>query len=81
MSEPVTVSVPSLLSVDIDESGRVKGWRVVEGITPAVVQRSVETARIWREEDASVDCAWDRHMERLESTRDDGPEEGPEVGE
>lgn len=80
MSEPVTVSVPSLLSVDLDEYGRVKGWRVVEGITPDVVQRSVETARIWREEDASVDHAWDRHMERLESVRDDGPD-GAEVGE
>ena len=71
------VSVPSLLDVDV-RNGRVEGWRVVEGVTVERVQRSVDTASIWRDEDS--DRAWDRHMERLESVRDTGPE-CPEVEE
>ena len=80
MSDPVAVVVPSLLSVDLDANGKVCGWRVVEGVTGEKVQRSVDTARIWREDDVDIDRAWDRYMERLESVCDTGPE-CPEVEE
>ena len=62
-------------------NGRVVSfkWRAGD-VTAEMVQRAVENQAAWAKEDA-LEVVWDRHMERLESVRDDGPEEGPEVVE
>lgn len=48
-------------------------------VTGEMVQRAVDNQSAWAKEDA-LEVAWDRHMERLESVRDTGPE-CPEVEE
>ena len=84
--------VPVYVNAGVDSKGIVMGWGIPTfektgascpeldaAMTAEGVRRGIESAReqaFW----ASNEGAWDRHMERLESVCDIGPE-CPEVEE